>query len=100
MLGRNGLHTVRNEPGGPNCCIYPDSACIERKRSDTISLVSIASLISGVERLEVINSAVPQALLRAAGKCRKVGMNAYESAAAYHRSVRLLYQIIGLIIIE
>ena len=28
-----------------------------------------------------------------------VWMNAYEPAAAYHRSVRLLYQIIDLIII-
>ena len=52
----------------------------------------IASLISGVDRLEVINSAVNKALLRAAGKQSKVWMNAYEPAA-YHHSVRLLYQI-------
>ena len=49
---------------------------------------SIASLISGVDRLDVINSAVHQALLSA-----DVWMNAYKPAAAYHRSVRLLYQI-------
>ena len=36
-----GLHTVRNEPGGPNGLIYSDSACTERKISDTISLVKI-----------------------------------------------------------
>ena len=59
---------------------------------------SIASLIPGVDRLEVINSAVTQALLRAAGKTQEsaVCMNAYETAAAYHHSVRLLYQIIDL----
>ena len=29
LLGRNSLYTVRNEPGGPNCCIYPDSVARE-----------------------------------------------------------------------
>ena len=62
---------------------------------------SIASVISRVDRLEVINSPVLPALLRAAGKWSEFLLNAYEPAAAYHRSVRLLYQIsiINLIII-
>ena len=40
-----------------------------------------------------------EAQQRAAGKTHDsaVWMNAYEPAAAYHRSVRLLYQIIDLI---
>ena len=47
----------------------------------------------GVDRLEVINSSMLEALRRAAGKRTKVlSMNAYEPAAAYHSSVKLLYQ--------
>ena len=47
LLERNGLHTVRNEPGGPNCCMYPASVYTERKRSDTISLVEKKFMLAG-----------------------------------------------------
>jgi hypothetical protein len=39
---------------------------------DVLRYFSIASLILGVDRLEVLNSAMLEAQLRAAGKCRKV----------------------------